>query len=232
MDIKEEGLVDLQYSWYYQSKIIAILRLLSSNAEKDVLVDVGAGSGFFGMEISKKFHFSQTILIDPGYGDSKKTSSKKIEYYRSCPHIPASTYLFIDVLEHVDFDSEFLSHYVSESRPGAKFVISVPAFDFLWSSHDEFLQHKRRYSKKSLMQLAISSGIEIEDSYYIFSAVFPIAFLKRRFLSRKMQNKSDLRDYRPLVNNILKKICVFEHKYIKNPWFGTSVVLMGTKSNH
>lgn len=230
MDIKEEGLVNPYTNWYYQAKLYAIKELLSDNTRTDILVDVGAGSGFFGKEIAKHFSYSKLILIDTGYSSVTQAQDEKINYHDNCPHIPASTYLFVDVLEHIELDLEVLSHYVSESAFGARFILTVPAFQFLWSPHDEFLDHKRRYTKKMLSKLASDAGLSIDNSYYIFSFVFPIIFLKKRFFMRKGVVKSSLREYPPIINFLLRKICVIEHRYFKNPWFGTSVILFGTKA--
>ena len=54
--------------------------------------------------------------------------------------------LLMDVLEHVDDDVGLLRAYAEPARPGTRFIVSVPAFSWLWSAHDEFLEHRRRYT--------------------------------------------------------------------------------------
>ena len=44
----------------------------------------------------------------------------------------------MDVLEHVADDLALLKEYVDKARPGTAFLITVPAFQFLWSGHDDF----------------------------------------------------------------------------------------------
>ena len=52
----------------------------------------------------------------------------------------------MDVLEHVSDDVGLVREYAKRAKPGTRFVVSVPAFMWLWSGHDVFLEHHRRYT--------------------------------------------------------------------------------------
>ena len=52
--------------------------------------------------------------------------------------------MIADVLEHVDDDLALLRQYAAKLGEGGRIVITVPAFSFLWSGHDVFLEHRRR----------------------------------------------------------------------------------------
>ena len=54
---------------------------------------------------------------------------------------------FFEVIEHVERDLDFLNHYLQWLKPGGLIFITVPAFMFLWSEHDEINQHERRYTR-------------------------------------------------------------------------------------
>ena len=58
----------------------------------------------------------------------------------------------MDVLEHVDNDAGLVRHYATKVPSGAHFLVTVPAFRFLWSGHDVFLEHKRRYTLAEIEQ--------------------------------------------------------------------------------
>jgi hypothetical protein len=231
MDIKENGLVNPEYNWYYRAKIAAVINQLNSRQRIDILVDVGSGSGFFGIEVSKACKVKTKMFIDPGYLADPPGNLPSAEVFPSCPHASGDVYLFIDVMEHVDDDFQLLSHYVNEANSDATFVISVPAFTFLWSNHDVFLEHKRRYNRRQLEAVVLRTGLVIEESRYLFSSIFPLVYLIR-LLKRGLGDKnidSDMRDYSRLVNLGLKWLCVFEHKYLVNRRFGTSVLLTARK---
>src|SRR3546814_19735603 len=64
----------------------------------------------------------------------------------------------MDVLEHVEDDAGLLRTYLDKAPPQAQAVITVPAFQFLWSHHDVFLEHHRRYTLKTLSRVVERAG--------------------------------------------------------------------------
>lgn len=90
---------------------------------------------------------------------------------------------------------------------GARFLISVPAFQFLWSSHDVFLEHRRRYRLNQIEDVVRQAGLTVKHSSYYFGAVFPIAAsirLVRKWLHiGNQQPRSQLSRHSALVNGIL-----------------------------
>jgi hypothetical protein len=79
----------------------------------------------------------------------------------------------IDVIEHVDDDVALIADYAGRAKPGAKFLISVPAFNFLWSSHDDFLEHRRRYTLETLERAVGAAGLAPVRLRYFFGMLFP-----------------------------------------------------------
>ena len=74
--------------------------------------------------------------------------------------------LMMDVLEHVDDDRGLLRHYAAKVPPGAHFVVTVPAFGFLWSGHDVFLEHKRRYRLTEIETVMRDAGLAVARGAY------------------------------------------------------------------
>ena len=89
----------------------------------------------------------------------------------------------LDVLEHIDDDTEAITSVWKLLRPGGIFLCTVPAFPELWSSHDVALHHKRRYHYRGLLNLLRTAGFEIKRFSYYTSALFPITVIHR--LARK-----------------------------------------------
>lgn len=95
------------------------------------------------------------------------------------------TVMLMDVLEHLEDDLGFLRSAARLCRPGGRMVISVPAFQILWSRHDETFQHFRRYRAGQLSALVRRAGLSPERITYTNSLVFPIA-APWRFLGQRL----------------------------------------------
>jgi SAM-dependent methyltransferase len=96
------------------------------------------------------------------------------------------TVLILDVLEHLDDEVRFLAAASQVCAPGGRIIISVPAFQWLWSKHDETFAHQRRYSAKHLEQVIRSAGLDLDRVTYTNSLIFPIA-AAWRILSRRLR---------------------------------------------
>jgi SAM-dependent methyltransferase len=82
----------------------------------------------------------------------------------------------LDVLEHVDDDLQALNEFQRVLRPDGFLLVTVPAYRFLWSEHDEALAHRRRYSASELHVKLTRAGFRVlKRSYVVFFAFFPIA---------------------------------------------------------
>jgi hypothetical protein len=122
----------------------------------------------------------------------------------------ADLVLMMDVLEHVDDDVALLRQFVMPARPRTRFVISVPAFQWLWSPHDEFLGHRRRYTLPALQRTCTAAGLSVEDGFYMFATVFPAVVagrLWRRWWWSGRPPTSDLRRHHPWTNALLTRVC-------------------------
>ena len=86
--------------------------------------------------------------MDIGYRQDRDETwcGKPIAFRRAIDHCQADLVLAMDVIEHVEDDAALISAYCDLAPRGTRFIISVPAFNFLWSAHDIFLEHHRRYT--------------------------------------------------------------------------------------
>ena len=64
----------------------------------------------------------------------------------------------LDVIEHVADDRVALAELHRVCRPGGFMLVTVPAYQALWSRHDEANHHYRRYSRGSLRGAATGAG--------------------------------------------------------------------------
>jgi SAM-dependent methyltransferase len=79
-----------------------------------------------------------------------------------------------DVLEHVEDDLASLRALHAQLRPGGSALITVPAFEFLWSRHDERHHHWRRYAKAALVGRAAAAGFTPVVATCFNSLLFPL----------------------------------------------------------
>lgn len=234
MDLKEAEILGdaVADHWYYRSKAAALMRLLGGTPA-GVILDVGAGSGFFSRYLAQNTPAREIWCVDSSYaGDSDSLAAgKPIRYRQSLGTSAADLVLMMDVLEHVDDDAALLREYVARVGAGAVFVISVPAFGFLWSGHDEFLGHRRRYTLAQIRRVVRDSGLVLEKSAYFFALVFPLA-LAARLIGRLLGGnpRSQLQQHSPAVNRVLAWICSLELPWFeKNRCFGLTAFCVARK---
>ena len=237
MDLKEAHTVGdgVASHWYYKAKLKALRRALVGVHCSSVL-DVGAGSGFFSRALLCEAQFKEAVCVDPNYPQDidELVNGKPLRVCRSVSSVSADIVLMMDVLEHVSDDLAMLTSYVNMARPGTHFLITVPAFMFLWSGHDQYLEHYRRYTLCGLEKVISCAGLEIERSHYFFGAILPIVAVVRGWknLTEKsgQAEQSDMRPVPSLVNSLLHRICAMETAVMGiNRWGGTSVFVLAVK---
>ncbi len=88
----------------------------------------------------------------------------------------------LDVLEHLSDDARALGEVRRILRPGGALVLSVPAYQHLWSAHDEALHHFRRYEKSGLNRVLSKAGFRVWRLSFAMSLMPPLAWFWRRFI--------------------------------------------------
>ena len=139
----------------------------------------------------------------------------------------ADLVLMMDVLEHVPDDAALLSEYLDVVAPGTPVFITVPAFQFLWSGHDVYLEHYRRYTLSRLKQTIGNAGAQADVMHYYFGAIFPAAAAVRLARRGNQATQSDMGAVPGPVNAALKMICGAERRIMRiNRLAGLSAVAL------
>lgn len=237
MDLKETAILGDQVDrhWYYRSKATAVCRYVKEVRPSSIL-DVGAGSAFFTKYLLTHTNAQRGLCVDTGYAHDSDESlgGKSLKYRRSCGSVDADLVLLMDVLEHVEDDRELLGQYARKVARGAHFMITVPAFQWLWSNHDVFLEHYRRYDISRLESVVSEVGLETKCISYYFASVFPIAAALRvvrslPFMGNRLP-RSELRLHSRLVNGSLSLVCRAELAALRfNRIAGLSVFCLARK---
>ena len=230
MDIKELEILDGDASrhWYYRSKAKALSKSLKSERFERIL-DVGAGSGFFSRHLLSTTNAVEAVCVDPSYSKDwqEQVNGKPIRFCREMPNYTPDLIIMMDVLEHVDDDAGLLNTYIEPAQPGTQVLITVPAFPFMWSGHDVFLEHKRRYTLSTIKPVIASQNLDIKSLSYFFGLVFPLAFMVR-LLDKKSQ--SGLKPHLPFIDKTLEFLCTLELPFLRlNKLVGLSVFCLAKK---
>lgn len=136
----------------------------------------------------------------------------------------ADLYLLMDVLEHVPDDFLLLSTLLSRCKRGALVLITVPAHEHLWSSHDEALQHYRRYDSDRLQQVWDGLPVSVRlISYFNARLYLPIRLVRwasRRTRRSYGQHGTDLTLPPNPVNRFLTRLLGGEARVIVDAFVG------------
>ena len=134
----------------------------------------------------------------------------------------------MDVLEHIENDIRTTQNLFCICREGALVVITVPATPWLWTTRDDRLLHKRRYTRSQLMAVARGAGFEVVKCSYYCVFFFPVVaavVLLHRLLGRKPDVKDDVPSVNPVLNVIFRWLLLTEQwllRWIDFP-FGVSL---------
>ncbi|MBX3182355.1 MAG: methyltransferase domain-containing protein [Polyangiaceae bacterium] len=142
--------------------------------------------------------------------------------------------LMFDVLEHLPDDVRALSHlragltgaHSSRARRSSFVLLTVPAFQLLWSPWDEVEHHQRRYTRAQLTSVARAAGFELERATYFFAPLFFAALSVKGLRAAraallgapppaKMPELLEARDL-PLVNQLALRVLQPERRWLRS----------------
>lgn len=202
------------------------------------VLDIGAGSGIFSRQLIDQGICNSAVCVDPNYAAEKTEyyNGKQIDFVKATEKSSNKLILMMDVLEHVPDDVALLKYYADNTEAGGYIFITVPAFQFMWSGHDIFLEHHRRYTIKMIEAVAKKAGVTPIKSRYFFASLFPIIasirLAKKVILERGGLNpESDLKCYPGWLNRILITVHDVERHtlFSFNKGFGLSVCCLCRK---
>ena len=239
MDLKESELLGDKPGehWYYRAKLAAVMQATDDVAPCPV-IDVGAGSGFFSRSLLEAGRATGAVCVDPGYAEEadEEVCGRGLHFRRELaePDAGAGLMLMMDVLEHVEDDVGLAREYVGRLPSGARAIVTVPAFGWMWSGHDVFLEHYRRYTLPQLEHVLRAAGLVIEVGCYFYGAILPLAatfrLIRRAGGDRGTQARSDMRQFGPALNSLFWTACRAELPvFQKNRVAGLSVFARAVK---
>lgn len=136
-----------------------------------------------------------------------------------------------DVVEHVDDDRGALRALAKLAKPGGWVLTTVPAYQWLWSRHDELHHHKRRYVLPEYRALVEGAGLTIEGGTYFNTLLFPAAVAQRQVKRWRGDDSPDDAMPPKFLNRLLKSIFALEAPVVARSGlpFGMSIAVAARK---
>ena len=189
MDLTEKTENIKRHPWEL-SRTYCLLKVLPKNNNHTNFADIGSGDKYF---TSKLLPFTEGDIyaIDNEYCQDKSIEEGVICLNDICllKNNSIDYLIMMDVLEHIENDSDFLKKVLIKLKPGGEILITVPAMQFLFSSHDVFLKHYRRYSREKLNTLLKDNDLMIVRSHYFYSTLFILRSISLLFEKLKFNKK-------------------------------------------
>ena len=171
------------HHWWWrarESMVLVLLERLEPAGGFGRILDVGCGDGLFFAKLQRfgdpeGVEPDGSIVTDLGLSRGRIHQRPFDDAFE--PGHEFGLVLMLDVLEHLEAPVAAMAHAKSLLAPGGRLLVTVPAFHALWTAHDDYNHHRRRYRRRSLEIEARSAGLEVELIRYFFHWMFPVKLI-------------------------------------------------------
>ena len=180
MDLREHHSTEQRHPWEV-ARLRFLLQVLQTRGllpDVHSVLDAGSGDAWFATQLLKSMDDSATIdCWDAEYtpesmAELRASLPPQIHLTHKRPTRQHDLILLLDVLEHVEDDRGFLATLVQESlKPGGWLLFTVPAWQPLFSRHDTWLHHHRRYAPAQAERVLRESGLRVAQSGGLFHSL-------------------------------------------------------------
>jgi SAM-dependent methyltransferase len=169
--------------WWYRGRREILARLIERRIappEGARILEIGCGTGH-NLEMLGRFGTVDAVEMDDAARAVAAERLGRPAIESRLPELPGvargayDLVALLDVLEHVDEDRAALRSIAETLKPGGRILLTVPAFPWMWSAHDEVNHHRRRYTKKTLRAAIGEAGLRVEMMSWFNSLLFPLA---------------------------------------------------------
>jgi SAM-dependent methyltransferase len=210
------------HHWWYRGRRLIIARLIDSLALQPgaQVLDAGCGSGRNMVDLAHLGTITGVEISDAGVERARARGVGEV-IQCSVTSLPVADGSFdlavcLDVIEHIEDEHGALTELYRVVRPGGGLLVTVPAYQWLWSEHDEINHHQRRYTRSRLSRAAGDAGWETVRVTYFNGLLLPIA-IPYRLLARRAHVEgpsSDLQQMPARLNAMLEWPLRFEARMI------------------
>lgn len=228
------------YYWWYVGKRKLVFSLLQKLFRtQGRILDVGCGTGFFLNELRKRGYSAfglenERKALDLSYdqkihgvtrGKAENPPFKKDSF---------DVILLLDLLEHLEDDIHVIKMLSEILTKDGCFLVTVPAFSFLWGRHDEVFHHKRRYTARELKRIFTDAGFMVKKISYTNFFIFPFVLFWRsikRYFNISGIPETDFWKVPGILNTILIMLYSIEALLVRFTYlpFGVSIICVATR---
>lgn len=179
MDLRERTGISHRHPWE-TARRDHVLSVLQTEIDTPIarVLDAGSGDSFVAEGIANLWPQAEVVCWDTHYDDADlQTAPRGLSRTRTEPVGAFDVILALDVIEHVEDDGAFLRILRGLVGVGAVLVVTVPAYQRLFTRHDVLLGHYRRYARRGLASTVETAGWEVKLVGGLFATLLPVRFL-------------------------------------------------------
>jgi SAM-dependent methyltransferase len=171
--------------WWYRGRRHVLDVVLSDMClpAGAAILDAGCGSGRNMVELRRYGHVTGIELSSPSVQVARSRDAGEV-VQGSVMEMPFADDAFqlavsLDVIEHLEDDRGALRELRRVVAPGGRLLVTVPAYQWLWSRHDELNHHHRRYDRRTLLAAAHDAGWTCLRTTHFNALLLPVAMAMR-----------------------------------------------------
>lgn len=221
-----KNLKSAEDDFWYSSRAELIANILKKNLHppyQGKILDIGSGTGN-NIDIIARFGQLRAVDSDPRALAAAQKQKRSIELFDiETEDIKGrfSAITMFDVLEHLRDDGLAVKKVQQALEPGGCFLLTVPAWPWLFGGHDRAAGHYRRYTRAQLRAKLKQNGFSEIKLYYWNIVLFPAEVMYRLFFKLMAKFKksaampqTDAKKRPAILNYIFYKIMSWEAKYL------------------
>jgi SAM-dependent methyltransferase len=199
VDLKERGSTSRRHPWEVARArhVLAWIAAYGANrAQLDPagarILDAGSGDSYVAGEVCAALPGATATGWDLHYSEQDlRQAPAGVTRVRDEPDGQFDILLALDVIEHVEDDDKFLRTLLDHAAPDALLVVTVPAYQGLFSKHDVYLGHYRRYSQRQLRAVLEHAGWTPRVLTGFFTSLLPVRAATSALERREPQVDAD-----------------------------------------
>jgi 2-polyprenyl-3-methyl-5-hydroxy-6-metoxy-1,4-benzoquinol methylase len=213
---EEHAQLEADHWWFVGRRAIigAVLARQLPSRQGNTILDVGCGSGGMLPLLAELGSVTGLEGDEQAVEHARETfSAWRVQLGRIPEDVPAAGALDVvtafDVIEHLDDDVGALAALRAAVRPGGSVVVTVPALPWLWSDHDRASHHRRRYTRRRLVEALRAADLRVAHVSYFNTLLFPAvagARLAQRARRGPVESHSDFTMPSPWLNGLLAQV--------------------------